>query len=96
MGSTQNIGVPEVLVNNVTLKGNSTAVSQCTTTDTIKGNMMYERDSILQFAKMLETGLFASGRNFVETKVFELDSWKEGFDFAAEHSRIGKCVVFVP
>lgn len=40
MGSTQNLGVPEILINNITLKGKYAAVNQCTIIDTIKGNMM--------------------------------------------------------
>lgn len=35
---------------------------------------------------MLETSLFSRGKDFGETKVFKLDSWKEGFVVAAGHS----------
>lgn len=41
---------------------------------------------------MLEMGLFPRGKDFGETKAFKLDSWKKGFDVAAKHSGIGKCV----
>lgn len=57
---------------------------------------MYEREAILQFVKMLERGLFPQGEHFAETKIFQLDDWKEGFDEGAEHNGIGKCVVFAP
>jgi D-arabinose 1-dehydrogenase-like Zn-dependent alcohol dehydrogenase len=61
---------------------------------TLKGKLMYEREDMLQFMKMMETGLFPKGKEFVDTKVFGLENWKEGFDVAAEHTGIGKCVVF--
>ncbi|KAE8358826.1 hypothetical protein BDV27DRAFT_169140 [Aspergillus caelatus] len=80
MGSTKNIAVPEILVNNITLKG----------------KMMYEREAVVSFVKMLQSGLFPQGKGFVETKVFQLEDWKDGFDKGAEHNGIGKCVVFAP
>lgn len=59
----------------------------------LKGKLMYEREDMLQFVKMLETGLFPRGKEFVDTKTFGLEAWKEGFDVAAEHAGIGKSVV---
>ncbi|KAJ5381243.1 uncharacterized protein N7496_003671 [Penicillium cataractarum] len=80
MGSTENIAVPEIMVNNITLKG----------------KMMYERETILHFVKMLERGLFPLSKDFMETKVFSLDDWKAGLDAGAEHNGIGKCVTLAP
>ncbi|KAJ0413897.1 hypothetical protein BJY00DRAFT_305975 [Aspergillus carlsbadensis] len=80
MGSTVNIGVPEIMVNNITLKG----------------KMMYEREAIVHFVKMLERGLVPLGKDFMDTKAFPLEEWKVAFDTAAEHSGVGKCVVFTP
>ncbi|KAI8963792.1 putative quinone oxidoreductase [Daldinia sp. FL1419] len=62
----------------------------------IKGNLMYTRDDIVLFLKMLERGLFPRGKNFVETKTFKLEEWKEALDVAAEHTGIGKSVAFTP
>jgi len=59
----------------------------------MKGKLMYEREDIVQFVKMLEGGLFPRGKDFVDTKAFPLGDWKEGFDMAAEHTGIGKQVV---
>ncbi|KAL5356610.1 GroES-like protein [Aspergillus floccosus] len=80
MGSIKNIAVPEILTNNITLKG----------------KMMYEREAVVQFVKMLQSGLFPHGGYLAQTKVFQLNDWKEGFDEAAKYSGIGKCVVFAP
>ncbi|KAI2627428.1 GroES-like protein [Hypomontagnella submonticulosa] len=63
---------------------------------TFKGKLMYERDDILQFLKMLERGLFPRGDNFVDTKTFKLEDWKEALDAGAEHTGIGKFVAFAP
>lgn len=63
---------------------------------TLKGKLMYEREDIKMFVKMLESGLFPRGKEFVDTKVFELEEWEKAFDVAAEHTGIGKQVVFVP
>ena len=63
---------------------------------TIKGKLMYEREDMVQFVKMLERGLFPRGSALVDTKVFRLEEWREGFDEAAEHTGIGKQVVFTP
>ncbi|KAF2798587.1 GroES-like protein [Melanomma pulvis-pyrius CBS 109.77] len=63
---------------------------------TIKGKLMYEREDMIQFVKMLERGLFPKGKAFVDTKSFPLEDWKAGLDTAAEHTGIGKHVVFTP
>ena len=60
-----------------------------------KGKMMYDREAILHFVKMLERGLFPLG-NVMETKTFSLDNWKEGLDAGADHNGIGKCVTLAP
>lgn len=57
---------------------------------------MYERDDILHFVKMLERGLFAKGRHFVDVKSFALEDHKEALKFAAEQAGVGKSTVFVP
>ncbi|KAL2808588.1 chaperonin 10-like protein [Aspergillus granulosus] len=80
MGSTENIAVPEIMVNNITLKG----------------KMMYEREAIVHFVKMLERGLFPLGKNLMDTKVFPLENWKVAFDTSAEHNGVGKCVTLAP
>ncbi|KAI9709103.1 MAG: hypothetical protein M1820_003549 [Bogoriella megaspora] len=63
---------------------------------TLRGKLMYERNDTLGFVKMLEHGLFPRGKQLVDTKTFELEQWKEGFDAAAEHTGIGKSVVITP
>jgi threonine dehydrogenase-like Zn-dependent dehydrogenase len=63
---------------------------------TIKGKLMYERNDIVHFIKMLGGGLFPRGKDFVDTKSYGLVQWKEGFDVASEHTGIGKQVVLVP
>ncbi|UNI13468.1 hypothetical protein JDV02_000211 [Purpureocillium takamizusanense] len=80
MGSTKNIGAPEILTNSITLKG----------------KMMYERADIAQFVKMMESGIFPRDKGFVHVKTFALEDWKQGLDTAAYHVGIGKCAVFVP
>jgi threonine dehydrogenase-like Zn-dependent dehydrogenase len=61
---------------------------------TIKGKLMYEREDIVQFVKMLERGRFPRGAGLVETRTFRLEEWKEAFDVAAQHVGIGRQVVF--
>lgn len=61
-----------------------------------RGKLMYERDDMLQFIKMLERGMFPRGKDFVTTKSFGLEEWKEGFETAAEYIGIGQTVVFTP
>ncbi|OTB16713.1 hypothetical protein K445DRAFT_316995 [Daldinia sp. EC12] len=63
---------------------------------TLKGKFMYDRDDIVIFLKMLERGLFPRGKNFVDTKLFKLEDWKEALDVAAAHAGIGKFVAFTP
>lgn len=62
----------------------------------LKGKLMYEREDMVQFVKMLEGGLFPKGAGFADTKVFPLEDWKACLDAAAEHTGIGKSVVFAP
>jgi D-arabinose 1-dehydrogenase-like Zn-dependent alcohol dehydrogenase len=61
-----------------------------------RGKLMYERDDMLQFIKMLERGMFPTGKDFVTTKAFSLENWKEGFEAAAEYIGVGQTVVFTP
>jgi threonine dehydrogenase-like Zn-dependent dehydrogenase len=61
-----------------------------------RGKLMYEREDMICFAKMLERGMFPGGKRFVDTKVFSLEDWKECLDAAAGHTGIGKHVVFSP
>ncbi|KAK8041741.1 hypothetical protein PG993_006264 [Apiospora rasikravindrae] len=72
---------------------------------TLKGKVMYEREDLVQFVKMLEAGLFPhgnggiekfEGNSFVDTMVFRLDQAKEALDAAAEHTGIGRHVAFTP
>ncbi|KAF2128094.1 putative quinone oxidoreductase [Dothidotthia symphoricarpi CBS 119687] len=63
---------------------------------TIRGKLMYEREDMIQFVKMLERGLFPRAKAFVDTRAFQLEDWKTGLDMAAEHTGIGKHVVFTP
>ncbi|KAJ5798981.1 NAD(P)-binding protein [Penicillium pulvis] len=63
---------------------------------TVKGKFMYEREDIQQFVKMLETGRFPRGKNFVNMKSFPLDEWRTALDVAAEYTGIGRSVVIVP
>ncbi|KAK7184499.1 hypothetical protein DPSP01_012634 [Paraphaeosphaeria sporulosa] len=62
----------------------------------LRGKLMYEREDMVYFTKMLEGGLFPSGKHLVDTKVFSLGDWKECLDAAARHTGIGKHVVFSP
>ncbi|KAL3449606.1 hypothetical protein BJX65DRAFT_306146 [Aspergillus insuetus] len=80
MGSTTNFAVAQIMVHNITLKG----------------KMMYERETIVDFVKMLERGLLPLGKDLMDTKDFSLEDWKTAFDVAAEHSGVGKCVVIAP
>ena len=74
------IAQPHVMTNNLTLKG----------------KMMYERADIIQFVKLLQSGRFAKGRQFVDVKTFSLADWKEAFDVSAGHTGMGKAVVILP
>ena len=63
---------------------------------TLKGKLMYEREDMLLFVKMMERGLFPKGKDFVDVKAFALEDWKEALDVAAEHIGVGKVVVIEP
>jgi threonine dehydrogenase-like Zn-dependent dehydrogenase len=63
---------------------------------TLRGKLMYEREDIVLLIKMLENGLFPLREALVDTKVFGLEDWEVGLDVAAEHTGIGKQVVFAP
>ncbi|KAF2651842.1 GroES-like protein [Lophiostoma macrostomum CBS 122681] len=62
----------------------------------LHGKLMYERDDMLLFIKMLERGMFPRGKDFVTTKAFRLEDWKQGFETAAEYIGVGQNVVFTP
>jgi threonine dehydrogenase-like Zn-dependent dehydrogenase len=62
----------------------------------LKGKLMYERNDIVLFVKMLERGLFPKSPNFVDTKSFSLDDWKQAFDAAAEYTGVGRIVSISP
>ncbi|KAF2490665.1 GroES-like protein [Lophium mytilinum] len=63
---------------------------------TLKGKLMYEREDMFQFVKMLERGLYPKGKDLVDAKTFALEDWKEAMDVAAEYNGIGKLVSFAP
>ncbi|KAI0537882.1 GroES-like protein [Xylaria digitata] len=62
----------------------------------LKGKLMYEREDLVLFVKMLEAGLFAKGTDLAETKSFALEDWKEAFDVAAEYTGVGRIVTLTP
>ncbi|TQV99873.1 hypothetical protein V2A60_005302 [Cordyceps javanica] len=80
MGSTRNIGADVIMLNDIMLKG----------------KMMYERKTILQFVKLLEGGCFPRGPAYVTAKAFALEDWTKAFSAAAELKGIGECAVFMP
>ncbi|KAK4944363.1 hypothetical protein LTR10_016249 [Elasticomyces elasticus] len=63
---------------------------------TMKGKLMYSREDMLLFVKMLERGLFPTGTDFVDVKTFALEDWKDAFDEAAEYIGIGRHVMITP
>lgn len=63
---------------------------------TLKGKLMYEREDIVLFVKMLERGLFPRGPDLVVPKVFKMDEWRQALDAAAEWTGIGKTVMIEP
>ncbi|KAK5204764.1 hypothetical protein LTR99_006754 [Exophiala xenobiotica] len=63
---------------------------------TLKGKLMYEREDMVLFVKMLERGLFPRGKELVEPKVFKMEEWKEALDAAAEWTGIGRTVMIEP
>jgi hypothetical protein len=52
--------------------------------------MMYEREAMVHFVKMLVRGLFPLGKDLMGTKVFTLEEWKVALDTAAEHNGVEK------
>ncbi|KAI1148493.1 GroES-like protein [Nemania diffusa] len=62
----------------------------------LKGKLMYDREDLVLFVKMLETGLFARGKQLVETKSFALEEWKEAFDTAEKYTGVGRIVSITP
>jgi D-arabinose 1-dehydrogenase-like Zn-dependent alcohol dehydrogenase len=80
MGWNENPVVPIVMGRNISLKG----------------KLMYEREDMVQFVKMLQAGLFPRGADFVDTKVYRMEEWKAALDAGAEHIGIGKYVVIAP
>jgi len=80
MGWNENVMHPSVMGRNITLKG----------------KLMYERDDMLQFVKMLERGLFPRADQLVDVQTFGLEDWKAGLDAGADHIGVGRHVVFVP
>lgn len=63
---------------------------------TLKGKLMYEREDMLLFVKMLERGLFPRGRDLVDPKVFKMEQWKDALDAAADWTGIGRTVMIEP
>ncbi|KAK4546964.1 hypothetical protein LTR36_001696 [Oleoguttula mirabilis] len=63
---------------------------------TLKGKLMYSREDMLQFVKMLEMGLLPKGKDLVDTRTFRLDEWEEAFDAAAQWTGVGRAVAFLP
>lgn len=64
----------------------------------LRGKSRYERLLWYFFAKILERDRAPSprGKHLVDTKVISLEDWKECLDASAEHTNIGKHVVFSP
>ena len=62
----------------------------------LKGKLMYEREDVVQFVKLMERGKFPRGGELVKTKVFGLEKWKEALDEAAGFVGVGRQVVFTP
>ncbi|KAK4498617.1 hypothetical protein PRZ48_011276 [Zasmidium cellare] len=62
----------------------------------LKGKLMYSRDDMIQFVKMLERGLFPKGKALAAVKSFGLEDHKAALDEAAVWTGLGKAVVFEP
>ena len=62
----------------------------------MKGKLMYTRDDMLQYVKMLELGMLPSGKDFADTKTFKLEQWKQALDEAMEWTGLARAVVFTP
>ncbi len=56
------------------------------------GKLMYSRDDMIQFVKLLEKGLLPHGANLVDVKTYGFEQWKEALEVAAEHMGIGRLV----
>ncbi|KAI0174987.1 chaperonin 10-like protein [Pestalotiopsis sp. NC0098] len=61
-----------------------------------KAKLMYDREDLFLFVKMLEAGLFGQGADLVETKYFVLEDWKEAFEEATTYAGIGRIVALTP
>lgn len=62
----------------------------------LKGKLMYEREDMVFFVKMMERGLFARGGGLVDIKAFGMEQWTEALDVAVEYMGVGRGVIFVP
>jgi hypothetical protein len=65
----------------------------------MKGKLMYGREDVRLFIKMLEQGLVnckGKGEGLMETKCFKLEEWEEAFEVAGRHAGIGSSVVLMP
>lgn len=62
----------------------------------LKGRLMYSRDCMVQFVKLLESGLFPKGEALVDVRSFELEDHENALDEAASWTGLGKAVVFEP
>jgi threonine dehydrogenase-like Zn-dependent dehydrogenase len=80
MGFCDNPMTPQVIARNISFKG----------------KLMYEREDLVLFIKMLERGLFPKGKELVDSKAFDLKDWKNGMDTAAEYFGVSRHVIFVP
>ncbi|KAI0390900.1 GroES-like protein [Xylariaceae sp. FL0594] len=63
---------------------------------TARAKLMYDREDLLLFVKILEAGLFGRSKGLVETKLFELKDWREALDEATTHTGVGRIVAFSP
>ncbi|CAG9957066.1 unnamed protein product [Clonostachys rosea f. rosea IK726] len=63
---------------------------------TLKGKLMYEREDMLLFNKMLHAGRFPRGEDFADVKTYPLEDWKNALDEAAEFTGIGRLVSLSP
>ncbi|KAI8622918.1 GroES-like protein [Xylariaceae sp. FL1651] len=59
-----------------------------------KAKLMYDREDLFLFVKMLEAGLFGRDADLVETRYFALESWKEAFEEATAYAGVGRIVAF--
>ncbi|KAK6194108.1 hypothetical protein LQW54_011793 [Pestalotiopsis sp. IQ-011] len=61
-----------------------------------KAKLMYDREDLFLFVKMLEAGLLGQGADLVETKCFALEAWKEAFEEATTYAGVGRIVALTP